>query len=55
VYPYIFVPLEEMSDTKNQEIIYNLASSLDKALSIAIGSTTKQSKYIHNIIIVTGK
>jgi len=55
VYPYIFIPLEETYGTKNQEIIYNLASSLDKALCLAIGSTNSKSKYIHSVIIVSGK
>lgn len=44
-----------MHETKNQEVLYNLANSLDKALCLAIGSTNSKSKYIHNIIIVSGK
>lgn len=44
-----------MYDTKNQEILYNLANSLEKALCLTIGSTNSKSKYIHNIIIVSGK
>lgn len=55
MYPYIFIPLEETFTTKHQEIVYNLANSLDKALCLAIGSTNTKSKYIHNIIVVTGK
>lgn len=55
VYPYIFIPLEEMYETKIQEIMYNIASSLDKALCLAIGSTSSKSKYIHNVTIVSGK
>lgn len=55
VYPYIFIPLEDTYDTKNQEIVYNLANSLDKALCLAIGTTNSKSKHVHNVIIVSGK
>ncbi|XP_001949189.2 DNA polymerase zeta catalytic subunit [Acyrthosiphon pisum] len=55
VFPYIFIPLEESYETKNQEILYNFGNSLDKALSLAIGSTNSKSKHIHNIITVCGK
>lgn len=44
-----------MQETKSQEILYNLGISLDKALCLATGSTNSKSKYIHNIIIVSGK
>uniref|UniRef100_A0A2H8TGZ7 DNA polymerase n=1 Tax=Melanaphis sacchari TaxID=742174 RepID=A0A2H8TGZ7_9HEMI len=55
VFPYIFIPLEESYETKNQEILYNFGNSLDKALCLAIGSTNSKSKHIHNIITVCGK
>lgn len=55
IYPYIFIPLEETCQSKHQEIVYNLASSIDKALCLAIGSTNTKSKYIHNVIVVSGK
>ncbi|XP_018321280.1 DNA polymerase zeta catalytic subunit isoform X3 [Agrilus planipennis] len=52
-FPYIYVPYDD-SD-KEDVIMYQMASGLDKAINISFGQASSNAQHIYKIVLVSGR
>lgn len=54
VFPYFYIPYESSTLCNVDQIVYQIAASLDKAINISLGQTQSQNQHVFKIQLVKG-
>jgi DNA polymerase zeta len=54
VFPYIYIPCSETNPESINQMTYQIASSLDKALNISLGQTHATTQHVFKVSLVKG-
>jgi DNA polymerase zeta len=52
VFPYIYIPYEGSEPC--DRLMYQIASSLDKALNISLGKGNSAAQHVYKVVLVSG-
>jgi len=52
VFPYIYIPYEGCGS--HDKLMYQIASSLDKALNISLGKANSATQHVYKVVLVSG-
>jgi DNA polymerase zeta len=52
VFPYIYIPYEGSGPP--EKLMYQIASSLDKALNISLGKANSTVQHVYKVVLVSG-